>query len=265
VNARPDTDLLKSDRRSAEKSKVNTEHAAGNTTTHSIMKETRRLRQNSTQVCDLAMRQPGKRSSAMEASQQPVKYNGDSGSKKTSIRVGAVIALALLAGFVAWIVIDRTGNDSATTTQTTTTTTPTTSAVGPVAAPAKVLSALVANVGHTVYWAGPIAGETPEFTRTTIDRVYVRYLPKGVDVGDKRSDFLIIATYPFLNAYAALKKAAKGSEVKIPGGGIALVSKTNPKSVAFAFPKAAYQGEVYDPSPKKALRVATSGTLRPVP
>lgn len=202
----------------------------------------------------------------MEASQQPVKYNGDGdGGKKAPVRIGAVIALALLAGFVAWVVIDRTGNDSATTTSSTSGPTGITSAVGPVAASEKVLSALVANVGHTVYWAGPIAGETTEFTKTTIDRVYVRYLPKGVNVGDKRADFLIIATYPFPNAYAALKKAAKGSEVKIPGGGIALVSKTNPKSVYFAFPKAAYQGEVYDPSPKEAFRVATSGTLRPVP
>jgi hypothetical protein len=94
--------------------------------------------------------------------------------------------------------------------------------------------------------------------------VYVRYLPKGVEAGDRRSNFLIIATYSFPDAYSALKKVANGNEIKIPGGGIALVAEGHPKSVHFAFPGVAYQGEVYDPSPKRSLEVATSGTVRPV-
>ena len=192
--------------------------------------------------------------------------NGRNDSTKTLVRVGAVIALALLAGLIAWIVIDRSGNDSATTTtQPTTGPTDAIRKIGPVAVSEVALSALAANVAHTVYWAGPISGQTTEFTKTTTARVYVRYLPKGVVAGDKRPNFLIIATYPFPNAYGALKQAAKGKAVKIPGGGIALVSEGRPQSVHFAFPGAAYQGEVYDPSPEKSLDVATSGALQPVP
>jgi len=209
----------------------------------------------------------------MDSSEQPVTSDaGESGrGKKAPVRVGAVIALALLAGFIAWIVIDRSGNDAATTTTpaattpATTGTTDLTSKIGPVAASEEVLSALAANVGHPVYWAGPIAGRTYEFTKTSDDLVYVRYLPKGVAVGDTRLNFLIIATYPFRNPYDALKKVANGNEVKIPGGGIALVDTRQPRSVHFAFPGAAYQGEIYHPSPEKALAVATSGTLQPVP
>jgi len=195
------------------------------------------------------------------------------GGNKTSIRIGAVIALALLAGFVAWIVIDRTGNDSASTATTAaTTTTPSTTGpagtqnpIGPTVVNPIALSALVGTLGHPVYWAGPISGRTYEYTLTSSGRAYVRYLPKGVKAGDTRSRFLIVVTYPFLNAYAALKQVAKGNEVKIPGGGIALVDAGYPQSVHFAFPGVDYQGEVYDPSPKKSLAVATSGDIQPIP
>lgn len=188
---------------------------------------------------------------------------GNKGSKRSIVLVAAVIALALVAAAAAWVVIDQSGDDSATAT-TPTTTTPVVR-VGPVVVSLKTLSALAANVGHTVYWAGPIAGTNSEFTKTTIARVFVRYLPKGVRAGDPGTKYLIVATYPFADAYNALKKAAKGSEVTIPGGGIAVVSKTNPTSVNFAFPDTPYQGEVYDPSPAKALSVATSGDIQPIP
>jgi hypothetical protein len=214
----------------------------------------------------------------MDSSPQPVNYNigPRSGKHKTLIRIGEVIALALVAGFVAWIVIDHLGNDSATTTTPATTTpaatTPSTtgptvvaSSVGPVAVGADELSPLVANVGHPVYWAGPIAGKAYEFTQTTAGNVYIRYLPQGVAAGNKRVAFLIIVTYPLPNAYDALKNVAKGSEVEIPGGGIAVVSPGYPQSVHFAFPGVSYQGEVFDPSPAKALAVATSGDIQQVP
>jgi hypothetical protein len=199
---------------------------------------------------------------SMDSSEQPVTNDaGPSGrSNKTLIRVGGVVAIVLVVGLIAWIVIDRSGNDSSTTRPT-----GVTNPVGPVAVSEDELSALAADVGHTVYWAGPIAGQTPEFTKTSSGRVYVRYLPKGVEAGDKRSNFLIVATYPFPNAYGALKKVANGKEVKIPGGGIALVAEEHLQSVHFAFKGVAYQGEVYDPSPEKSLKVATSGTVRPVP
>ena len=183
--------------------------------------------------------------------------------KRTLIRVVAVLAIAgaAVVGLVAWMLIDRAGNDSAATTATTALT----AKVGPVVVSEKTLSALVANVGHPVYWAGPSAGVRTEFTKTTTARVYVRYLPQGVKAGDPATDYLIVATYPFPNAYNALKKSAKGQEVTIPGGGIAVVSAGHPTSVHFAYPGSAYQGEIYDPSAAKALKVASSGDIQPVP
>jgi hypothetical protein len=203
----------------------------------------------------------------MDSSTEPVTNDGDKsgGNDKTRIRVGAVIALALVAAFIVWIVIDRSGNDSATATTPSTTTPAVTSPVGPTAVSEEALSGLVANVGHPVYWAGPIAGQTIEFSQTSAGLVYVRYLPKGVKVGDKRLNFLIIATYPFRNAYDGLKNVANGNDVTIPNGGIALVDGRQPRSVHFAFPGVDYQGEIFDRSPEKALEVATSGTLQPVP
>ena len=202
----------------------------------------------------------------MDSSTEPATNNGDKsgGNDKTRIRVGAVIALALAAGLIAWIVIDRSGNDSATTT--TPSTTGAESPVGPVAVSAEGLSALVADVGHTVYWAGAIAGKHYEFLKRSDGRVYVRYLPKGVAAADPNSDYLIIATYPFPKAYEALEAVAKGSDrVKIPDGGIVGVTEGNRTSVHFAFPGVPYQGEIYDPAPGRALAVATSGDIQPVP
>ena len=135
---------------------------------------------------------------------------------------------------------------------------------GPVIASPHTLSALTANAGHVVYWAGPV-GKRMEFRKTTNDLVYVRYLPKGIAVGDKRLAYLIVATYPFVDAFNGLKKAANGKEVAMPGGGIAVVDERQPRSVHFAFPGVSYQGEIYDPSPTKALEVATSGDIQPVP
>ncbi|MEI7760093.1 MAG: hypothetical protein WCJ67_04905 [Thermoleophilia bacterium] len=203
----------------------------------------------------------------MEAERQSVKDNGEGsgGGKKAPIRVGAVIAIALLVAFVAWIVIDRSGGDSATTATTTTAGPTGATAVGPVAATDKVLSALASNAGHVVYWAGPVEGTTPEFTQTSKDLIYVRYLPAGVAVGTQPLKYLIVATYPFVDGYNALKKISNGNGVEIPGGGFAVVDERQPRSVHFAFPDVDFQGEIFDVTPEKALEVATSGDIQPVP
>ena len=206
---------------------------------------------------------PG-RALPMEASNKPVRYNGDDSGSKTLKVVVALMVLAVIGGVVAWVLVDRSGNGSATA-PTPTTTTSLTSKIGPLVAKADVLSALAANVDHTVYWAGPIAGQRYEFLEAADGSVYIRYLPKGVAVGDKRANWLVVATYPFAKAHEALQNVAKGKGITIPGGGIAVVTEGRPQSIHFAFPGVAYQGEIYDPSAKKALAVATSGDIKPVP
>ncbi len=101
-------------------------------------------------------------------------------------------------------------------------------------------------------------------TRTSDGKVYVRYLPPGVEAGDRRADFLIIVTYPFKGAFDSLKAVADDRGQSVPGGGLALVHDGYPQSVHLAYPGVNYQIEVYDPSPRRSLAVALSGDVRPV-
>jgi hypothetical protein len=185
-----------------------------------------------------------------------------------SLRVGAVVALALAVAFVVWLLVRGNGSSKPAVT-----TTPTTSTkpkqVKPLleAASIPTLKTVATLLGHPMYWAGAKSGIIYELTRTTDGRVYIRYLPKGVKVGDQHADYLIVATYPVQNAYRAVQTAAKekGAETfNIPNGGKALVNKSAPTNVYFAYPHTNYQIEVFDPHPGRARRLVTSGTIRPV-
>ena len=105
------------------------------------------------------------------------------------------------------------------------------------------------RLGRPLYWAGQRRGTTYELTQTPDGRVYVRYLPHGVQVGSGRP-YLTVGTYPVANAYATTKAAAsKPGAVPIRiSGGIAFYDKSRPTSVYLAFPGVDEQIEVYDPS-----------------
>jgi hypothetical protein len=169
--------------------------------------------------------------------------------------VAGVIAVVIAAAVIAWLTV---GRDSSSSTKG-----PVASAVQPVALNAAGLATLAGTVGQPIYWAGQRNGYLYELRRTDNGNVYVRYLPPGVDAGAKGAKYLIVATYPFSHALAALEKVAGGRGIQVPGGGLALVDPKYPKSVHLAFPKVDYQVEVFDPSPKRALEVATSGQVRP--
>jgi hypothetical protein len=193
--------------------------------------------------------------------------------RRPRVRVGAIIALAIAAGVVAWVVLDRTGHLSSSSSSSSSTagspagpvqSTDRVGHLGPVALSPAELRSLARQLHQPIYWAASKRGYTYELTRTTDGKVYVRYLPAGVKVGDPGATFLIIATYPFPGALKALRDVAHGNGVKLPGGGFALPDDTYPKSVHLAYPGVAYQVEVYDPSPRLARSVALSGVVRPV-
>jgi hypothetical protein len=168
-------------------------------------------------------------------------------------RIGAVVALALVAGLVVWL-LARGGNKSATPNSR--------SSVRAVSA--RDLAALPAAVGHPVYWAGPQAGYTYELTRTNDGRIYVRYLPAGVPLGSNQPKYLTVGTYRVRNAFAAVRGIARGFHVtpmRLSGGGIAVQDTKHPTSVYFAYPRSDYQIEVYDPSPPRALQLVLSGKI----
>jgi hypothetical protein len=193
--------------------------------------------------------------------QRESSWGGSSG-----VRIGAVIALALAAGFVVWLIVrgDDDGSSSAPTTTQTTTTTP---EVGPVAATPAALSALSDEVGHPIYWVGPRPRRTYELTRTSSGRIFIRYLPPGTRVGNRRAQYTIVGTYPVedaLDVLTELSKKAGEKSVDAPGGGLAVYSIDAPTNVYVAYPGSDVQVEVFDPRPGRALRLVTSGRVAPV-
>jgi hypothetical protein len=138
----------------------------------------------------------------------------------------------------------------------------------PRAADGAELRELSSTVGHDVFWAGaPVSGQSIELTDQPDGRIYVRYLSGNGRVGDPRSSFTTIGTYPVRNPLAALRREARGPDAitrDLPGGGLAYLSLEHPTSVHLAWPGSGYEVEVYDPSPKHALDLVLSGAVEPV-
>jgi hypothetical protein len=168
-----------------------------------------------------------------------------------SIRIGAVVALALAAGLVAWFLLRDNGssNKAATTSAN--------------AVSVDQLASLAASLGHPIFWLGPKSGYTYELTQTPNGKIYVRYLPAGVAVGASKP-YLTVATYPFPNAFPALQKQGKASGVNsfnVSNGGIALLDRGYPESTHVAYPGVDYQVEVFDQTPGAAMHTVSAGQL----
>jgi hypothetical protein len=172
------------------------------------------------------------------------------------LRLGALIAVGLAAFLIAWVAMNRSDDAP-----------PPAAGSGASAASESELRAFADSVSHPVYWAGPKEGYTYELTQTTDGLVYVRYLPEGTDVGDTRSQFLTVGTYPRTGAFAELQRAAKAKgavSLKVGDDGLAVFSQSKPTSVYLGYPDAKYQVEVFHPSPDEARRLALSGAVVPV-
>ena len=185
-------------------------------------------------------------------------------ARLSSVRIGAVVAIALAAGFVVWLLV-RGNDDSSSSSKATTRATA--KPIGPVAATPAALRSASAEAKRPIYWVGPRSGQTYELTRTASGRVYVRYLPPGAKIGNRRADYTIVGTYPTPNALNVLQDLAKQpneKSVPAPGGGIAVYATNAPTNVYVAFPGSDEQIEVFDPSAKRALRLVKTGRVAPV-
>jgi hypothetical protein len=191
-------------------------------------------------------------------SQPPV----SSWARQPQVRIGAVVAVALAIGFIAWLIVRGGGGSSSTTSGTATL-----PSVGPTAVSVTDLGNAADKAGHAVYWAGPIPNTRYELTQTPSGSIYVRYLPQGVPVGTKALSTLV-GSYPVDNAYKVLQGLAKKSDetaFRAPGGGIGVYSKDSPTNVYLVYPGSNVQIEVYDPSPQRARSLITSGQIARVP
>lgn len=181
-------------------------------------------------------------------------------ARRPDVRVGAVVAVAIAVAFVVWLLVR--GGDSNTTKPGTSTSTG--QATGPAATSTDKLRALSVELGHPIYWAGAVPDSTYELTRTSDDRIFIRYLPRGVPVGIRQASYTIVGTYPVPNAYKVLQGLAKKpgeSTFSAPVGGFAVYSTAQPTNVYLAYPGSNVQIEVYDPSPQRARRLITSGQV----
>ena len=180
-------------------------------------------------------------------------------------RIAILVVVAAVVGIGLWLAFGHHSKKATTPTTTTPTTAsgPTITAVAPVKQNESQLVARAA-VSKPFYWIGPKRGFHYEFQRLTNGNIYVRYLPKGVDAGGKPGKLLIIATYPFPNAYTRLKKGAGGRGVAGPHGSFVWVRTGDPKSVYVTWPHVPYEVEVYYPNPSKSATIAESGNVAPV-
>jgi hypothetical protein len=195
----------------------------------------------------------------------PARHKPMSVYRMRRVRLGAVLALAIAGGLVAWAVADNRRADDVTKSPLTTyVSSVVAKPIAPIGLSANGLRTLIKSVNQPIYWAGPKSGYLYELTRTNAGKIFIRYLPPDAKVGSKQATYLIVATYPFRNAFQALKNLPDAKQVTIPGGGVAVVDANHPESVHIAYPGINYQLEVYDPSPAQSLRVAKSGDVRPV-
>lgn len=167
-----------------------------------------------------------------------------------------VLSVALIAAVVVWLTRGDDSSSSATTGE-------------PEAVTATQLSEFAAEKGRPIYWLGERPNESYELTDTSAGRVYIRYLTDGAEAGDKRADFLTVATYPEGDGIAELRKAAreeKGAKLgKTDDGAVLLIDPTSPNNAHLAFRDANLQIEVYSPVPGEALRLAARGDVQQVP
>lgn len=129
------------------------------------------------------------------------------------------------------------------------------------------LGSLAAEVGHEVFWAGPIPDTALEFSADDTGNVHIRYLTGGAEAGETSQGYLNIGSYPFAGAYEATRKLANGAGlVKVTEhGGVGFYDPSNPYSVIIAWPDHPdLQVEVYDPTRERALEVVRSGDIVPV-
>jgi hypothetical protein len=172
-------------------------------------------------------------------------------------RNAAIVGLLLAAAIVAIFLLTKSDDDNSNPKAT----------GGAEAASAQSLRQVASTVDHPVYWAGERPGQKYELTITDNGNIFVRYLDQNTPIGSRNVTALTIGTYPVPNAYGALQDVASkpGAKTgKTPDGGFVVTNDSNPQSVYIAYPGADTQIEVFDPDPKTAFSLATSGAVIPI-
>jgi hypothetical protein len=179
-------------------------------------------------------------------------------SRQPRMRLGAVVALAIAVGFVAWLVTSRGGSSFSTAPVT---------PIAPEALTVDGLRSVAKEIGHPVYWVGAKPGYTYELRRDRDDNIFIRYLPSGATLGAP-GHFLSVGTYRLPDAYAAIQRAARNKNsftVKLPNDGLAVFNTARPGAYWFAYRGSHYQVGVFSlNSPPLARKLVLEGRVVPV-
>lgn len=179
--------------------------------------------------------------------------------RRAGLRLGAVLAVALVAAFVAWLLLSDNDNEDAAGDGANTA-----DATAARSATQEELVELAGSLDYPIYWAGSLPDRTFELTRTSSGRVYIRYLPPGVEPGDPDPGYLTVGTYPQANGYAAVRAASRRPNTlsrQAAGGALIVYNRARPRSAYFSFPDARFQVEVFHPTPGRARQLTLSGRI----
>lgn len=180
----------------------------------------------------------------------------------SKLRVGAVLAGALVVALAVWILLPDDDEPEQPNP-------PPQAATGSgERLDERALVERARSLEPRAYWVGPRKGYGYELTTTPAGRTFVRYLPAGVDAGDPRPDFLTVGTYPLgTNARAALRRAGRkrgAQTVELPGGALFVTNPAHPRSAYYAREGWRFEVEVYHPTPGEAMRLVLSKAVREV-
>jgi hypothetical protein len=184
-------------------------------------------------------------------SQATLREHGGTTSRAIWFRAGAVFVIGVVAAVIIYLSL-RDNGSSAT----------------PPTAPSTIVSVsdlqtLAQSINHPIFWVGPRNGIQYELTKLSNGTMIVRYLPAGVAAGAAKP-YLSVATYPYSGAYAAMQAVGRqqgSTTVKLAGGGLAVVSTSQPENVHAAFPGVDYQAEVFAPKAGSAEALVAGGKL----
>ena len=126
------------------------------------------------------------------------------------------------------------------------------------------LKTAVAAIGRPVYWAG--AEPDYQYVLQTFGngQTTVRYIPKDGDPNNQEAVYRVMGTYPIKGAFDVTTKAGQAENSALltnSDGSIVVYNKSKTTNVYVAFPGVDVQIEIYDPTPGKALEIATSGRV----
>ncbi len=179
------------------------------------------------------------------------------------LRGGIVLAVILIA-LVAWLATRGSDDDGSSEPAAPA------AAAGPRIVSGDELSEAAEDLGQPVYWAGEIDGTELELVELggAEGGVQVRYVPEGSAAGETAEDTLTVGSYPLADPQKSLEGFAKrpeSTEISGKDGQELVISSEAPTSVYFVPSGNEVQVEVYAPTAKRALTLASSGQVEQVP